>query len=175
HHDVVPDTVEVWNIGPWAYQHPFPASNDNNFSLDWYDAFLLAGHEVGVTGGSDTHWVTTDAAQGVGEPTTWVLSHGRSTQGVLDGLREHHTFISALPPTAGGPQLYLEADRNHDGDYDAVVGDKVDAGASYRIRTVNALPGSIIRIVTDHGRVDVALGESGQMQFVPGAGGIPAA
>ena len=47
-------------------------SNDNNVSLQWYDGFLQRGDEVAVTGGSDSHWVTTDAAQGVGEPTTWV-------------------------------------------------------------------------------------------------------
>jgi len=92
---VVPDTVEVWNIGPWAYQHPFPASNDNDFSLRWYDGFLDRGFEVGVTGGSDTHWVATDLVQGVGEPTTWVFVKRLSLEGVLDGLRAHRTFVSA--------------------------------------------------------------------------------
>ena len=53
---VVPDTVEVWNIGPWAYQSPLPTSNDNDFSLSWYDGFLQQGDKVGVTGGSDSHW-----------------------------------------------------------------------------------------------------------------------
>ena len=174
-HSVVPDTVEVWNIGPWAYQHPLPASNDNDWSLDWYDAFLRAGYEVGATGGSDSHWVTTDSAQGVGEPTTWVFVQSRTTQGVLDGLRAHHTFVSALPPALGGPQLFLEADHHGDGVYEAIAGDEVGPGATYRVRTVGALPGSVVRIVTDTGTVDVPLGGSSALTFRPGEGGVPSA
>jgi hypothetical protein len=176
-YSVVPDTIEVWNIGPWAYQHPFPASNDNNFSLQWYDGFLRQPSlpEIGVTGGSDTHWVTTDAAQGVGEPTTWVFVHSRSLDGVLEGLRAHHTFVSALPPAANGPQLFLEADRDGDGSFDALAGDDVPATATYRVRTVSAVPGSTLRIVTDTGSVEVPLGASSSYEFTPGKDGVPAA
>lgn len=174
-HSVVPDTVEVWNIGPWAYQHPLPSSNDNDFSLDWYDGFLRAGDEVGVTGGSDSHWVTTDAAQGVGEPTTWVFVRSRSIQGVLDGLRAHHTFVSALPPALHGAQLFLEADRNGDGTFDAIAGSEVGAGATYRVRAVGAAPGSILRVVTDSGSVDLPLGAATTETFRPGVGAVPPA
>ena len=176
-YDVVPDTIEVWNIGPWAYQHPFPASNDNNYSLQWYDGFLRQPSlpEIGVTGGSDTHWVTTDAAQGVGEPTTWVYVQERSLKGVLDGLRAHHTFVSALPPAANGPQLFLEADRDGDGTFDAIAGDEVGPAATYRVRTVGAAPGSTLRIVTDTGSVEIPLGASTSYPFTPGQGGVPAA
>jgi len=176
-HSVVPDTGEVWNIGPWAYQNPFPASNDNNFSLRWYDGFLRQPSlpEIGVTGGSDTHWVTTDAGQGVGDPTTWVFVHKLTTAGVLDGLRAHHTFVSALPPAEQGPQLFLEADRNADGAFDAIAGDEVGARATYRVRTVGAVPGSVLRVVTDTGSVEVPLGASTSYDFTPGRGGVPAA
>jgi hypothetical protein len=177
-YSVVPDNIEVWNIGPWAYQHPFPASNDNNFSLQWYDGFLRQpGHpEIGVTGGSDSHWVTTDSIQGVGDPTTWVFVHELSIDGVLEGLREHHTFVSALPPAEQGPQLFLEADPNHDGTFDAIAGDDVDPDTTaYRVRTVGAVPGSVLRIVTDAGAVEVPLGSSTSYDFTPGQGGIPAA
>jgi hypothetical protein len=175
---VVPDNIEVWNIGPWAYQHPFPASNDNNFSLQWYDGFLRqpALPEIGVTGGSDSHWVSTDSIQGVGDPTTWVFVHTLSIDGVLEGLRAHHTFVSALPPAEQGPQLFLEADRNHDGTFDAIAGDEVGAQTSaYRVRTVGAVPGSVLRIVTDTGSVEVPLGASTSYDFTPGHGGVPAA
>ena len=177
-YSVVPDTVEVWNIGPWAYQHPFPASNDNNFSLQWYDGFLRQPGlpEIGVTGGADTHWVTTDAIQGVGDPTTWVYVTDRSLKGVLDGLRAHHTFVSALPPSEQGPQLYLEADRGNDGSYDAIAGDEVSPDTTaFRVRTVGAVPGSVLRIVTDSGSVEVPLGASTSYDFTPGKAGIPAA
>ncbi|HET6815867.1 MAG TPA: CehA/McbA family metallohydrolase [Mycobacteriales bacterium] len=174
-YSVVPDTIEVWNIGPWAYQHPFPASNDNNYSLRWYDGFLRQPGlpEIGVTGGSDTHWVTTDSIQGVGDPTTWVFVHRLSVDGVLEGLREHHTFVSALPPAEQGPQLYLEADRNGDGQFDAIAGDEVGPTATYRVRTVGAVPGSVLRIVTDTGAVEVPLGASASYDFTPGQNGIP--
>jgi predicted metal-dependent phosphoesterase TrpH len=172
---IVPDTVEVWNIGPWAFQHPLPSANDNNFSLRWYDGFLRAGDRVGVTGGSDSHWRLTDSVQGVGDPTTWVYVTQRSIQGVLDGLRAHHTFVSDLPPAEAGAQMYLQADANRDGRFDAIAGSTVAPGATYSLRTVNALPGSIVRIVTDAGSVLEQLPPSGALTFRPGAAGVPAA
>jgi len=174
-HQVVPDTVEVWNIGPWAYQNPFPASNDNDFSLRWYDDFLRAGHQVAVTGGSDSHWVTTDGVQGVGEPTTWVYVRELSVQGVLDGLQAHRTFVSALPPTLAGPQLFLEADHNGDGTYEALAGSTTAADSTFRVRTTGALPGSLLRIVTDTGSVQVPLPPTGTYDFRPGRDGVPTA
>lgn len=174
-HQVVPDTVEVWNIGPWAYQNPFPASNDNDFSLRWYDEFLRAGHQVAVTGGSDSHWVTTDGVQGVGEPTTWVFVTNLSVQGVLDGLRAHRTFVSALPPAMDGPRLFLEADHHGDGTYEAIAGSTTGPSSSFRVRTTGALPGSVLRVVTDAGRVEVPLPVTGTYDFRPGHDGVPAA
>jgi hypothetical protein len=175
HRKVVPDTIEVWNIGLWAFQRPLPSANDNNFSLRWYDGFLRRGDRIGVTGGSDSHWRLTDSIQGVGDPTTWVYVTRRTVQGVLAGLRAHHTFVSDLPPAELGAQAYLEADANHDGRYEAIAGDVVKRGAAYRLRTVNALPLSLVRIVTDKGTVLVHLPLSGTLTFTPGAGGIPKA
>jgi hypothetical protein len=172
-HAVVPDTVEVWNIGPWAFQPPLPSSNDNDFSLRWYDGFLRSGQHVAVTGGSDSHWVTTSSVQGIGEPTTWVFVRQLSVQGVLDGLRAHRTFVSALPPLLQGPTLHLEADRDGDGVFEAIAGSQTSARAVYRVRTTAALPGSVLRIVTDQGAVEVALPVTGSYTFRPGSAGVP--
>lgn len=172
---VVPDTVEVWNIGPWTYQPPLPASNDNDFSLDWYDGFLRAGYEVGATGGSDSAWAMTDAVQGVGEPTTWVFVRTLSLEGVLDGIRAHRTFVSALPPALDGAKLFLEADGNGDGVFESIAGSETKPGSTFRVRTVDALPGSVLRIVTDTGQTDVSLGVSPSYVFRTGQSGIPAA
>jgi hypothetical protein len=172
-YSVVPDTVEVWNIGPWYYQHPFPASNDNDFSLQWYDGFLKLGYQIGVTGGSDSHWVTTDAAQGVGDPTTWVYVQSRTVQGILDGLRAHRTFVSAVPPDEGGNRLYLEADRNGDGVYESMAGSTAPPTAAFRVRIAGNAVGSLLRIVTDAGSVQVSL-TSSSYAFRLGRGGIPA-
>jgi hypothetical protein len=172
---IVPDTVEVWNIGPWVYQNPFPASNDNDFSLRWYDGFLDRGFQVGVTGGSDSHWLLTDAVQGVGEPTTWVFVKRLSMAGVLEGLRAHRTFVSALPPVLSGPQLFLEADRNGDGIFEAIAGSETASTAAFRVRAPGALPGSIVRVVTDAGTVELPLPAVGPLTFRLGTGGVPAA
>jgi hypothetical protein len=172
-YSVVPDNVEVWNE-PWYYQQPAPASNDDDEAMRWYDGFLQLGYHVGVTGGSDSHWVTTDSIQGIGDPTTWVFVHSLSVQGVLDGLRAHHTFVSYLPPSENGAQLYLEADHNGDGVYEAIAGSDVSPKSTFRLRTANALPGSTLRIVTDQGSTDVALGTASSYVFSLGHDGIPA-
>ena len=171
-YSVVPDNVEVWNE-PWFYQSPAPASNDDDFSMQWYDGFLQRGYHVGITGGSDSHWVTTDSVQGIGDPTTWVFVRTLTVQGILDGLRAHRTFVSALPPLEHGPQLYLEADHNGDGVYEAIAGSDTSPRSAFRVRTVNALPGSTLRIVTDGGSVDIPLGATSTYSFRLGQGGIP--
>jgi hypothetical protein len=172
-YSVVPDTVEVWNIGPWVYQHPFPASNDNDFSLRWYDGFLRHGYHVGVTGGSDSHWVATDAVQGIGDPTTWVYVTSRTVQGILDGLRAHRTFVSALPPAENGKQLFLEADSDGDGGYESMVGSTATPGATFRVRVGGVAAGTVLRIVTDGGAVQVPVRAS-SLTFRLGRGGVPA-
>ena len=170
---VVPDNVEVWNE-PWFYQPPAPASNDDDDAMRWYDGFLQLGYHVGITGGSDSHWVTTDSVQGIGDPTTWVFVRTLSVQGVLDGLRAHRTFVSALPPAEHGAQLFLEADHNGDGVFEAIAGSDTSPRSTFRIRAVNALPGSTLRIVTDEGSADVALPTSSTLEFSLGKDGIPA-
>jgi hypothetical protein len=156
-HAVVPDTVEVWNIGGWWFQRPFPSANDNDTSLAFYDGFLRDGHEVAATGGSDSHWQVTSQFQGIGEPTTWVWVTERSVAGILAGLRAHRTTVSMEPPARRAPRVFLEADGDRDGTFEAMVGDRVPPGARFRVRTENALPASILRIVTEDGFSETTL------------------
>jgi hypothetical protein len=139
-YDVVPDTVEVWNIGPWAWQPPFPSANSNDDSLRWWEGWLNRGLHVGATGGSDSHWVATSAAQGPGQPTTWVFARQRTRKAILDALRHGRTTISSQPPNLGGARAYLEAGRS------AIVGDTVPRHSTFRAR-VDGAPGSILRVV----------------------------
>jgi hypothetical protein len=148
-YDVVPDTVEVWNI-PRPYQPPFPSATDNDKGTAFWEHFLDAGYHVGATGGADNHYIATTPIQGAGQPTTWVFAKDRSQAAILEGLREGRTFISHQPPNMGGPQLFLEADADGDGTYEAVVGDTVPAGSNFRARVVGA-PGATLRAFTNGG------------------------
>ena len=119
----MPDTVEVWNIGPWAYQNPLPSANDNNFSLLWYDGFLQARRRGRRDRRQRLALAADRLVQGVGDPTTWVYVTQRSIQGVLDGLQgAPHVRLRLSRRSQDGAQLYLEADANHDGRYEAIAG-----------------------------------------------------
>ncbi|HWC14057.1 MAG TPA: CehA/McbA family metallohydrolase [Actinomycetota bacterium] len=147
--DVVPDTVEVWNITR-LWQKPMPSSNSADDATVYWQEWLDRGYHVAATGGSDTHWLTTTAAQGVGQPTTWVYASENSAEGILEGLRQGRTFISHQPPAYGGPQIFLEADADRDGTYESMVGDTVPTQTPLRARVVGA-PGSMLRVVTNGG------------------------
>ena len=159
---VVPDSIEVWNIGAWFYQPPNLASNDNDYSLSYWDRFLREGHKVAATGGSDSHWRSTDLVQGIGEPTTWVWVTDRSVAGIIAGIRAGRTTISTEPPARQGPRVWLEADADNDGRFESMVGDSVPAGTRFRVRTSNVAPGSVLRIVDENGYRELRITNSTQ-------------
>jgi hypothetical protein len=144
-HQVVPDTVEVWNISR-LYQPPAPSASDNDAAVRFWEGFLDAGERVAATGGSDNHYLATTAIQGAGQPTTWVYADDRSAAGVLRGLRAGHTFVSYEPPDLGGPSLFLEADGDRDGKFESIAGDAVPPSAAMRVR-VEGAPGAMLRLV----------------------------
>jgi predicted metal-dependent phosphoesterase TrpH len=149
-YDVVPDTLEVWNITR-VYQPPFPAATNNDAGVHFWERFLDMGYHVGATGGSDNHYIATTPVQGAGQPTTWVFAKDRSQDAVLEGLKAGRTFVSTQPPNLGGPQLFLEADADGDGVYESIVGDTVPAGSAFRARVVGA-PGSVLQAFTNGGQ-----------------------
>ncbi len=137
-YEVEPDTVEVWNISR-LYQPPFPSASSNDDAVRYWEGWLDRGAMLAATGGSDNHWRSTFAAQGVGQPTTWVFARKRTTAAILEGLRAGRTFISHEPPNAGGPRLFLEGDGT-------MVGDEIAPGTKLRVR-VEGASGSFLRIV----------------------------
>ncbi|HVL89044.1 MAG TPA: CehA/McbA family metallohydrolase [Actinomycetota bacterium] len=160
---VVPDSVEVWNIA-WPYRRPAfqgISTSENYLSLPWWDReFLGRGHRVPATGGSDNHWRSTAAAQGVGQPTTWVYSESNTWQGILDAIRAGRTFVSAQPPAYGGTQIYLSAEK---GSEQRIVGDVVPAAwgeVTVAARIVGA-PAGFVRFVVD--------GVQGSLQPIAGS------
>ena len=143
--DVRPDTIEVWNIGH-QLQPPAPSGNSNDDSERFWECWLDRGARVGATGGSDSHWLSTTAAQGPGNPTTWVFAQERSAAGVLRALREGRTSVSFQPPSLGSARLALEADADGDGIFEAIIGDTVPPGAALRVRAHGLLGQGLVQV-----------------------------
>jgi hypothetical protein len=136
-YEVVPDTIEVWNIGHF-FQPPMPSASSTADAIRYWECWLERGFHIGATGGSDSHWLSTSLVQGPGSPTTWINASGRSERGVLAGLREGRTSVSLLSPRAGGLRLTLEADRDGDGMFESSIGDTVKPGTPMRVRAFGA-------------------------------------
>lgn len=150
-HQVVPDTVEAWNIARY-YQPPFPSASNADDAVHFWEGFLDAGEKVAPTGGSDSHWASTSSIQGAGQPTTWVYVTEDSAEGVIEGLKAGRTFISHQPPAFGGAEIYLEADGDGDGTFESFVGDEVRPGSPAQVRVVGA-PGALVRVIGDGGQI----------------------
>jgi predicted metal-dependent phosphoesterase TrpH len=144
------DAVEVWNIG-WPARHdviPF-ADSDNYLSLPWWEREFVSRRQAAAVGGSDNHWRSTTAAQGVGQPTTWVFARDRSVVAILEAVRAGRTFIAAEPPAFGGAQVFLNAVESWPNGHEAMVGDHVRAGGPLEVTAeVHNASGSILRIVS---------------------------
>lgn len=145
-----PDSLEVWNIGTWAYQPPAVATNDHEFPIEMYDGFLDQGFHVAATGGSDNHWRSTTSAQGAGQPTTWVCATERTSHGIVHAVLANRTMISSQPPDYEGPVAKLFADGDGDGTFESMLGDTVTPGTEIRA-TVDGAEGATLRLVTDGG------------------------
>jgi hypothetical protein len=113
-------SIEIWNtrwglgaatltpedLDAWEAKHgqaspafrkalQFQGIGGNHQALKFYEAQLTMGLHVAVVGGSDRH-----ALFPVGFPTTWVHSASDSVEGVLQGIRDRHTFVSRTPVAA---------------------------------------------------------------------------
>lgn len=148
-YEIQPDVVEAWN-GSYLVQPPIPSANSHDDAIKYWQGWLDRGARVGLTGGSDTHWITTSLVQGAGQPTTWVYASSRSAAGILDGLKRGRTFVSHQPPNYGGPRIYLEADADRNGTYERIVGDEAPPGSPARVRVVGGF-GKKLQLFTDGG------------------------
>ena len=161
---VAVDSVEIWNIGHHL-QPPLPAGTSNGDALAYWECWLSTGRHVTATGGSDSHWLSTAAVQGVGNPTTWAFATDRTARGVLDAIKAGRTSITFQPPVTGSTPLLLEGDADRDGTYEAMIGDTVPAGTPLRVRGAST-PGLVE--VRANGRMIVdgaALAPGGTVDF----------
>ncbi|MGH2978864.1 MAG: CehA/McbA family metallohydrolase [Solirubrobacterales bacterium] len=162
-YDVRPDTLEVWNV-----------TSSIQVAERYWECWLERGARLGATGGSDSHWLSTVAVQGVGNPTTWVFARDRSREAILEAIRSGRTSVGRIPPGQGGGPFLLEADGDGDGSFESTVGDTVRPGSQMRVRA-SGLPAAGLVKVRANGAplVDEALlGPGGELRFrAPEQGG----
>lgn len=160
------DGVEVWNAGwalmapdttpedlaDWEARHGIAASatyvravqeqgsGSAMQALAWYEAQLMRGRHLAVIGGSDRHAVLLP-----GFPTTYVLAAEATEAGVVQGLRDRHTFISRNP-AAAQVQLSVNVDGVSYGLGDSVPLDPNGSDVTLSVR-VGRAEGGRVRLV----------------------------
>jgi len=178
------DAIEVWNSGwglmsptlthdalaAWEADHgeasPMFAravedqnENASMQALVFYEALLARGIHVAVVGGSDRH-----TALLPGFPTTWIQAISQDAAGVIEGIRQRHTFVSRTPVST---QVLLSVRM---GDTTAQMGDTLPvppsgAKATLTLR-VGRGAGGLLRlrvgqaISSDEALASAALGET---------------
>ncbi|MEI8347107.1 MAG: CehA/McbA family metallohydrolase, partial [Pseudomonadota bacterium] len=87
------DFMEVWN-----FTYRYPSQNDVVMSTLW-DYSLLKGRRIVGIGGSDAHELSGKKALfgTYGNPTTWIFAREKSSQGLLQGLKEGRVSLSYAP------------------------------------------------------------------------------
>jgi hypothetical protein len=132
------------------------------------DCLLDAGQTPAVTGGSDSHWAAATPAQGVGNPTTWVLADERSPAGVLAAIRAGRTAVSRQAPLQGGAPLVIERDAG--GTWELATGATVPAGTPLRVRSLSPAATGLVSVV-GAGISGEPLAPGGAVEFTAPAGG----
>lgn len=107
--------IEVWN--GWWYRAKPIIQNDK--ALGWWDEALRDGRKLTALSGTDNHgqWYD-DIARNV----NMVFAETPDEAGILKGIREGRVTLTQSPTAA---RLYLEADADGDGTYEAMIGDEV--------------------------------------------------
>lgn len=144
--------VEVWN-GWWSRIQPLM---NNHEALAWWDQALRDGRRLTATSGTDCHGQWYEAVDRV---VTMVFASEPTEAALLEGFRAGRATITASP-TAG--RLYLEADANGDGHFEAMMGDVVAPPASGRLKVrARVLGGSGKQVVfyTATGRQSIQTAE----------------
>ena len=160
------DAMEVWNSG-WALMSPEMTDDDLDLweadhgtvsplyrravqrhgggssvqALAWYEAQLSRGVHVALVGGSDRHTVLL-----MGFPTTWVNAETPDVDGVIQGIRDRHTFVARTPVSS---QVLVEVERDSS---TWQMGDEApvpEAGAEVSITVrVGRNDGGLVRLIS---------------------------
>ena len=126
------DSVEVLN--PTA-----PVSTAERF----LDCLLAKGFTPAVTGGSDSHWASTVAVQGVGNPTTWVLSDDRTPAAILAAIRAGRTAVTKQSPRRAARRSSSSTTPTATARWQLAVGETVAPGTPLRVRSLARAAGFV--------------------------------
>jgi hypothetical protein len=141
--------IEVWN--GWWYRLKPIIQNDK--ALAWWDDALREGRKLAAVAGTDNHGHFYDD---VARNVNMVFAETPDEAGILKGIREGRVVITQSPTSA---RLYLEADADGDGTYEAMIGDEVPRPASGKLAIrARVLGGKGKKVVfyTKAGRVGIA-------------------
>lgn len=121
------DAIEVWN------GRSFSESSGNFKSRTLWHDLLNEGNKLAVIGGSDSH----SASSPICFPMTFIYAQNLSLLALLEGIRNNHTYVAlpypyydegSNPNLSQLPELMFEADKNHDGLFESLVGDSIPSG-----------------------------------------------
>lgn len=108
-------------------------------ALIWYEAQLSRGIHLALVGGSDRHTLLM-----MGFPTTWVRAESETVDGVLEGIRDRHTFVARTPVSAR-VELEVEVDGER-----YIMGDQVplpESGEAQLTVRVGRSDGAMVRLI----------------------------
>ncbi|WFE77079.1 CehA/McbA family metallohydrolase [Roseinatronobacter sp. S2] len=128
--------VEVWN-GPWMREGA--EALHNVLGLKLYHHWLMAGHRLVATAGSDLHrpWQT-----GVRAPQMGIRAESLSEPALLAGLQRGHAYLTS------GPELRLDV--HHSDGTTGIMGDLFAAGKARLTPVWSAVAeGSELRVLVD--------------------------
>lgn len=161
------EALDAWEVGRGATAGPAYRSATRFFdegacgqALRLYEAQLSMGIHVAVVGGSDRHMLFP-----VGFPTTWVHGESRDMDGILDGIRARHTFVSRTPVSATVEMAVVVGDKAWVmGDRIAVPAGGVTADVTVRVRRAQ---GARVRLMRGSFVGEAAIGDAtlGQVAF----------
>ncbi len=170
---VTPEFVTEWEQGRGPASPFFKKATQysgmggNQQALLFYEAKLTLGIHVALVGGSDRHVLFP-----VGFPTTWVRGEANDEQGVLEGIRRRHTFVSRTPVSA---TVEMEVD-NGTGTWE--MGDAVPVAQEGQDVTltvrVGRAQGGLLRLIrgyrvdSDEELADAELGEVAHEESISG-------
>lgn len=131
-YDLPFDSLEVWN-GPWR-----PSNGQN---LELWQKMLAQGQRIVAVGGSDTHREHRYVKHG--RPTTLVYTDTRSVDGILNGIRQGHVFMTYAHQ---GPIIGLHCGKRMMGD---VV--SLENSENVEVTAANLQAGDEVRVISEEG------------------------